>query len=502
MTLLIRHTLLACVLSSLLACVQSESATCKQVSASTNIEHHERFGIDYTLEQLDYWSTAAGSLKPGCIFYPKSAEEVSSIVKTLQDNDEQFAVKSGGHNPNNYYASVKDGPLISTKKLNQVVYDNSTNTVSVGPGNRWEDVHAALDGTGVTVVGGRIGNVGVGGYLLGGGLSFLSTQYGWAANNIVSVEMVLANGTIVTASNTSNPDLLAAIKGGGNAFGIVTNYVLRAHPIGQIWGGNLIFSSGDKTDEILTAIRDFTENYTDPKAAIIATSELTLLNGVNLWILFLFYDGPEPPSGIFDGFLNAKPTINNCKTRSYADYLKANNVFVLKGSVYTIATETTPLPPAAAGAKVMRSYYDHWYNTSAARPGVAGVVASIAFQPIPKSLARVARENGGDLLDLDDDVDRIIFEFDYSYLLQIDNNAIDETMVDLYSGMKSRVDGFIADGTLPDVYRPLFMNDGYFRQDYWGRLKPEKKQFAETVRASVDPEGLFQKRTGGFALAA
>ncbi|KAK1987689.1 FAD binding domain-containing protein [Colletotrichum cereale] len=500
MTLLVRHTLLAGVLLSMLACVQSESATCKQITASTNIQHHQRFEIEYTAEQLNYWSTACGSLKPGCILFPKSAEEVSAIVKTLETSGERFAIKSGGHNPNNYFASVQDGPLISTKELNQVVYDNASNTVSVGPGNKWEDVHAALEGTGVTVVGGRIGNVGVGGYLLGGGLSFLSTQYGWAANNIVSAEMVLANGTIVTASNTSNPDLLAAIKGGGNAFGIVTKYVLQAHPIGQIWGGNLIFRNGDKTDEILKAIRDFTENYTDPKAAIIATSELTLLNGVNIWILFLFYDGPQPPKGIFDGFLNAKPTINTCKTRSYTEFLKANDVFVLKGSVYTIATETTPLPPAAAGARVMRSYYDHWYNTSAARPGIAGVVASVAFQPIPKSMARIAREKGGDMLDLDDDADRIIFEFDYSYLFQIDNAAIDETMVSLYTGMKSRVDGFINDGTLPDVYRPVFMNDGYFRQDYWGRLRPEKRQFAERVRASVDPKGLFQKRTGGFAL--
>lgn len=86
----------------------------------------------------------------------------------MQNNSEQFAVKSGGHNPNNYFSSVQDGPLISTKGLNEVKYDKASNTVTVGPGNRWEDVHNALDGTGVTVVGGRIGNVGVGGYLLGG----------------------------------------------------------------------------------------------------------------------------------------------------------------------------------------------------------------------------------------------------------------------------------------------------------------------------------------------
>jgi len=89
-------------------------------------------------------------------------------MKTLQGNNETFAVKSGGHNPNKNFASVKDGPLISTASLNEVLFDNVAQTVRVGPGNRWEDVIDALEGTGMTVVGGRIGEVGVGGYVVGG----------------------------------------------------------------------------------------------------------------------------------------------------------------------------------------------------------------------------------------------------------------------------------------------------------------------------------------------
>ena len=89
-------------------------------------------------------------------------------MKVLQTNNETFAIKSGGHNPNNYFASVQGGPLISTSALTEVTFDKASNTVAVGPGNKWEDVHTALDSTGVTVVGGRIGNVGVGGYLVGG----------------------------------------------------------------------------------------------------------------------------------------------------------------------------------------------------------------------------------------------------------------------------------------------------------------------------------------------
>lgn len=248
----------------------------------------------------------------------------------------------------------------------------------------------------------------MGGYMLGGGLSFLSTQYGWASNNIAAVELVLSNGSIITASDAANQEVFAALKGGGNNFGIVTAYILEAYPIGPIWGGNLVFGD-DHTDGILSAVRNFTENYVDPKAAIIVTSELTLWNSTNLWILFLFYDGGQPPEGIFDEFLALDPIIDSCKTQAYGDLLKANDAFVLHGSVYTIGTETTPLPPASR-PDMMRAYYDHWHNTAASASDVLGLVASLALQPLPKTLAAAARNKGGDLLDLDDDVDRIIFE--------------------------------------------------------------------------------------------
>jgi FAD/FMN-containing dehydrogenase len=97
----------------------------------------------------------------------------------LNQNNETFAIKSGGHNPNVYFSSVTGGPLISTRLLNEVSLDPAASTVRVGPGNRWDDVSKVLDGSGFTAVGGRIGNVGVGGYMLGGGLSFLSAEYGW-----------------------------------------------------------------------------------------------------------------------------------------------------------------------------------------------------------------------------------------------------------------------------------------------------------------------------------
>lgn len=77
-------------------------------------------------------------------------------MQTIIGFNESFAVKSGGHNPNKYFNSIAGGPLVSTASLTEVTYDNTTNTVRVGAGNKWEDVHAVLDPLGVTVVGGRM----------------------------------------------------------------------------------------------------------------------------------------------------------------------------------------------------------------------------------------------------------------------------------------------------------------------------------------------------------
>ncbi|KAF2789654.1 FAD-binding domain-containing protein [Melanomma pulvis-pyrius CBS 109.77] len=472
--------------------------TCSTVSLNlADIDIQRYLDLEYTTEQNNYWSTGCGALKPSCILYPSTAQEVSGIVKVLNANNETFVVKSGGHNPNKNFASIDGGPLISTKYLNEVTFDSSSMTVRVGPGNDWEDIHEALKDAGVTVVGGRIGEVGVGGYVLGGGLSFLSAQYGWAANNIVEFEVVLANATIVTASSTSNPDLYKALKGGGNNYGIVTAYTMVAHPQGQIWGGNLVFTA-DKAPQMLAAVRNFTENYPDEKAGIIMTAEMTALGAIDIWIMFLFYDGPTPPAGVFDIFTSIGPFVNNCKTRSYYDLLTYNDFAVVKGSIYTIATETTTLPNATVGAEVLGAYYDHWRNTTKSVIGVSGIIGSIAFQPMPKGIARKAQELGGDMIDLDDSVDRIIMEFNYSYWLPTDDATMDAATQTLYGGMKNLITKFTNGGQLPEAYLPLFMNDAYFRQDYFGRLQTQ--DFARSVRDSYDPEGFFAARTGGWKI--
>jgi FAD/FMN-containing dehydrogenase len=112
--------------------------------------------VDYNYDQIHYWSTSCSNLEPPCIFSPTSAQEIAAIITVLHQNNETFAIKSGGRSPDQYFAGVSGGPLISTRKMNEVTNDSSSSTVRIGPGNRWEDVRNALSDTSVIVVGGRL----------------------------------------------------------------------------------------------------------------------------------------------------------------------------------------------------------------------------------------------------------------------------------------------------------------------------------------------------------
>ena len=178
--------------------------------------------------------------------------------------------------------------------------------------------------------------------------------------------------------------------------------------------------------------------------------------------------------------------------------LTYNNFGVIKGSIYTITTETIPLPSAGNGAEVLGAIHANWKNTTKSILGVTGIIGSIAYQPIPKMLARKAREMGGDLIDLDDDVDRIIIEFNLSYWLDVDDNTVDKATQQLHQGSRDLVTGFQRSGKLPEAYLPLFMNDCYFRQDYFGRLRTS--DFARSVRTRYDPDNFFRDRTKGWKM--
>jgi FAD/FMN-containing dehydrogenase len=154
---------------------QETIATCEEIltaAPSTVVFPQE---AAYKKEQANYWSAACKDAKPACIVLPSTPEYVSKALNVLQQHPNvKFAVKSGGHSPNVGHASMEDGVVIALARIKGTSYDRTTGLAKVKPGGQWADAIGALAPDGVTVVGGRLSNVGIGGYLTGGGLSFLS----------------------------------------------------------------------------------------------------------------------------------------------------------------------------------------------------------------------------------------------------------------------------------------------------------------------------------------
>lgn len=177
---------LSAVLLSSLSLAQNSSS----LAACQAIEQAMTGGIvtyagqdDYSSETDNYWNVGLYEQLPECVVLPLTTDEVSTAVKTLnQYQDVKFAIKSGGHDPNVGHATAEGGIVISLFWLNGTTYNSDDQTADVKPGGRWSDCITTLQDYGRAVVGGRLGVVGIGGYLSMGGISFLSAQYGLAAD--------------------------------------------------------------------------------------------------------------------------------------------------------------------------------------------------------------------------------------------------------------------------------------------------------------------------------
>ncbi|KAK6497820.1 hypothetical protein TWF481_012222 [Arthrobotrys musiformis] len=217
---------------------------------------------------------------PSCIFTPSNATDISRAIKLFTRRSCKFAVRSGGHHYNAGWASINDGILLSLSNLNDVIYDpiSSPDSVFVGSGNRWRKVYETVEPHGFTVVGGQNADVGVGGFLVNGGISYVADQYGWAVDNVREFEIVVADGSILRANKKDNKDLFRALKGGSSNFGVVTGFTLDTIKSSVI---TTTFVGYPETsyDAFINAAYEYCWKGEDPKSQILFISFLNFKNG-------------------------------------------------------------------------------------------------------------------------------------------------------------------------------------------------------------------------------
>ncbi|HYX76130.1 MAG TPA: FAD-binding protein [Gaiellaceae bacterium] len=205
------------------------------------------------------WNLAVEQ-RPAAVALPESAEDVVEIVRFARRHGLRVAPQGTGHNAG---ALAIDGDiLLKTERMRMVSVDPAARTARVDAGVLWAEVTEAAAPHGLAGLSGSSPDVGVVGYSLGGGISWLGRRYGLSASSVTAVELVTADGRLIRVDADHEPDLFWALRGGGGSFGVVTALELRLYPVTEVYAGILFFPL-ERGAEVLNAWREWAETVPD-----------------------------------------------------------------------------------------------------------------------------------------------------------------------------------------------------------------------------------------------
>jgi FAD/FMN-containing dehydrogenase len=193
--------------------------------------------------------------RPDVIVRPANAGDVMTAVRFANDHDLSVAVRGGAHSVPGFGTS-DGGVVVDLSSMRGVRVDPLAQTARVGGGATWGDLNAATYPFGLATTGGIISTTGVGGLTLGGGIGYLARGLGLALDNLLSADVVTADGTFHVASDKDDADLFWAIRGGGGNFGVVTSFEFRLSPVKDVYGGPMFFEL-DQAGDLFRLYREF-----------------------------------------------------------------------------------------------------------------------------------------------------------------------------------------------------------------------------------------------------
>lgn len=200
--------------------------------------------------------------RPALIARCTSAADVQLALAHAREHDLVIAVRGGGHSVPGH-CSCDDGLVIDTGPMKSVDIDAQARTGRFGAGLTWAEFDAATQAYGLAVTGGRVSHTGIAGLTLGSGSGLLERFCGTTSENLISAELVTADGRVLHASATENPELFWGLKGGGGNFGVVTEFEFRLHPVGPIVYAGMILHPRAAAGELFRHYRDFMDTAPD-----------------------------------------------------------------------------------------------------------------------------------------------------------------------------------------------------------------------------------------------
>jgi FAD/FMN-containing dehydrogenase len=200
--------------------------------------------------------------RPAVIGRCTSTADVVAAVNVAREHGLVVAVRCGGHSVSGL-GTCDDGMLIDLSGLESIAVDSEARTARAGGGVLWGEFDAATQAHELHTPGGRVTTTGLGGFTTGGGYGWTSSRHGLACDNLISVEVVLADGSVVRASEQEHADLFWGIRRGGGNFGIVTEFEFRLHPLGPIVLAGLVMFPMARAQNVVRRWRDWADAAPD-----------------------------------------------------------------------------------------------------------------------------------------------------------------------------------------------------------------------------------------------
>jgi FAD/FMN-containing dehydrogenase len=267
--------------------------------------------------------------RPAVIAECATPEDVAHALELASREGYAVAVRAGGHSVAG--VSVNDGGLvIDVRPMKRIVVNPQAKTAKVGAGVTWGEFDAATQAHGLATTGGRVSTTGVAGLTLGGGSGWTERKYGLACDNLISVDLVTADGRELTASETEHPELFWALHGGGGNFGVVTAFEFRLHQLGPTVLAGLLGWNADVGRDVARVYRDMAYDSPDelgsglvfltgPPEEIVPEQ----LRGVPMAGLAVLWAGdPAEGQDAIKPFLDLHPEANLVAPMPYTDFQK------------------------------------------------------------------------------------------------------------------------------------------------------------------------------------
>ncbi|MDX6550863.1 MAG: hypothetical protein QOJ31_1547 [Gaiellales bacterium] len=229
--------------------------------------------------------------RPAAIAHCHTTADVVAAVRFATGSGLEIAVRGGGHNVAGR-SVCEGGLLIDLSGMRAVEVDPATQTARVQGGALWHELNDAAAEHGLAVTGGAISTTGVGGYTLGGGLGWLMATQGLAADNLIGVELVTADGSVLQVSDEAEPDLMWALRGGGGNFGVAASLTFRLRPVGMVVGG-LIAHPVEAARDMLRFYREAVADCSDELTVFAGLVHAPDGSGHKLAAMIVFHTDPD-----------------------------------------------------------------------------------------------------------------------------------------------------------------------------------------------------------------